>query len=158
MMNNMNRLVVSSSLSNKSTVVVGRMLAKRTFAAGGDDSSLIKTSLYDLHKELGGDMVPFAGYSLPVLYKGLGVMKEHLWCRSDGKSSLFDVSHMGQVQYNIPTNKQYVYFIIYYILWYIQSQFFHSFESNVVSSLSIHMYIYICGCRLSGMEKIVWNF
>ena len=24
-------------------------------------------------------------------------MKEHLWCRSDGKASLFDVSHMGQV-------------------------------------------------------------
>jgi hypothetical protein len=33
------------------------------------------------------------------LYKGEngGVMKEHLWCRADGKSSLFDVSHMGQV-------------------------------------------------------------
>lgn len=45
-------------------------------------------------------MVPFAGYELPVLYKGSangGVMKEHLWCRSDGKASLFDVSHMGQV-------------------------------------------------------------
>lgn len=24
-------------------------------------------------------------------------MKEHLWCRSDNKSSLFDVSHMGQI-------------------------------------------------------------
>jgi len=44
-------------------------------------------------------MVPFAGYELPVLYKGEngGVMKEHLWCRSEGKASMFDVSHMGQV-------------------------------------------------------------
>lgn len=44
-------------------------------------------------------MVPFAGYELPVLYEGEngGVMKEHLWCRSEGKASLFDVSHMGQV-------------------------------------------------------------
>lgn len=44
-------------------------------------------------------MVDFAGYELPVLYKGEngGVMKEHLWCRAEGKSSLFDVSHMGQV-------------------------------------------------------------
>ena len=123
MMNNMNRLVVSSSLSNKSTVVVGRMLAKRTFAAGGDDSSLIKTSLYDLHKELGGDMVPFAGYSLPVLYKGLGVMKEHLWCRSDGKSSLFDVSHMGQVQY-IQTNNT---FTLQYILYTYYGTYYHNF-------------------------------
>lgn len=45
-------------------------------------------------------MVPFAGYELPVLYKGEngGVMKEHLWCREEGKASLFDVSHMGQVR------------------------------------------------------------
>ena len=51
--------------------------------------------------QLGGDMVPFAGYELPVLYKGSdngGVMKEHLWCRSDNGASLFDVSHMGQVR------------------------------------------------------------
>lgn len=47
-------------------------------------------------------MVPFAGYSLPVLYKSEngGVMKEHLWCRSDNKSSLFDVSHMGQIRWH----------------------------------------------------------
>lgn len=62
-------------------------------------SALTKTALNELHKELGGDMVPFAGYELPVLYKGEngGVMKEHLWCRTEGKASLFDVSHMGQV-------------------------------------------------------------
>jgi aminomethyltransferase len=44
-------------------------------------------------------MVAFAGYELPVLYKGEngGVMKEHLWCRGEGKVSMFDVSHMGQV-------------------------------------------------------------
>ena len=68
-------------------------------AAAAGSESLMKTALYDLHKELGGDMVPFAGYELPVLYKGEngGVMKEHLWCRAEGKSALFDVSHMGQV-------------------------------------------------------------
>lgn len=61
----------------------------RTFASG---ENLVKTALYDLHKELGGDMVPFAGYELPVLYKGEngGVMKEHLWCRGDNKAALFD--------------------------------------------------------------------
>lgn len=47
-------------------------------------------------------MVPFAGYELPVLYKAEngGVMKEHLWCRADGKSALFDVSHMGQIRWH----------------------------------------------------------
>lgn len=70
---------------------------------GTASEPLVKTALFDLHKELGGDMVPFAGYELPVLYKGEngGVMKEHLWCRSDGKASLFDVSHMGQVRFRV---------------------------------------------------------
>ena len=42
------------------------------------------------------------GYELPVLYKGEngGVMKEHLHCRSEGKASLFDVSHMGQIKWH----------------------------------------------------------
>ncbi len=52
------------------------------------------TPLHALHQELGGKMVPFAGYDMPVQY-GLGVMKEHLHTRA--KAGLFDVSHMGQV-------------------------------------------------------------
>lgn len=73
----------------------------RPFAAASSDEPLAKTALNSLHRELGGDMVPFAGYELPVLYKSDhgGVMKEHLWCRSDGKASLFDVSHMGQIRW-----------------------------------------------------------
>ena len=73
---------------------------RRGLAAAAASENLVKTACYDLHKELGGDMVPFAGYELPVLYKGEngGVMKEHLWCREDGKAAMFDVSHMGQVR------------------------------------------------------------
>ncbi len=88
------------SHSRKTSLVVAAS-TRRTFAGTPEDSAnLVKTALNELHKELGGDMVPFAGYELPVLYKGEngGVMKEHLWCRSDGKASLFDVSHMGQVR------------------------------------------------------------
>ena len=56
-----------------------RAVAKRAFGAEAS-GPLVKTALYDLHVEIGGDMVPFAGYELPVLYKGEngGVMKEHL--------------------------------------------------------------------------------
>ena len=50
--------------------------------------------LHDLHVSLGGKMVPFAGYEMPVQYPA-GVMKEHLHTRTD--AGLFDVSHMGQV-------------------------------------------------------------
>lgn len=55
---------------------------------------LARTPLYDLHLELGGKMVPFAGYEMPVQYP-LGVKKEHIQTRES--AGLFDVSHMGQV-------------------------------------------------------------
>ncbi|MEO3413621.1 glycine cleavage system aminomethyltransferase GcvT [Roseovarius sp. CAU 1744] len=57
-------------------------------------SDLKTTPLRDLHVELGGKMVPFAGYEMPVQFP-LGVMKEHLHTRT--RAGLFDVSHMGQV-------------------------------------------------------------
>ncbi len=64
--------------------------------AGLNDQStqLLRLPLHDLHLELGGKMVPFAGYEMPVQYP-LGVMGEHLHTRA--KAGVFDVSHMGQI-------------------------------------------------------------
>lgn len=59
-----------------------------------DLEALKKTPLFALHCQLGGRLVPFAGYALPVQY-GPGIMAEHLWTRAS--AGLFDVSHMGQV-------------------------------------------------------------
>jgi len=56
---------------------------------------LLTTPLDGLHRELGGRMVPFAGYSMPVQYPA-GIMAEHLHCRAS--AALFDVSHMGQAE------------------------------------------------------------
>ena len=56
---------------------------------------MLKTPLFELHQELGGKMVPFAGYALPVQYPA-GIIKEHQHTRES--ASLFDVSHMGQVR------------------------------------------------------------
>jgi aminomethyltransferase len=55
---------------------------------------LLRLGLHDLHVELGGRIVPFAGYEMPVQFPA-GVMKEHLHTRA--AAGLFDVSHMGQV-------------------------------------------------------------
>ena len=88
---------MSLRLAQRASSLALRSLRSRSFAAAASLDGLVKTECFDLHVELGGDMVPFAGYTLPVLYKDLGVMKEHLWCRGDNKASLFDVSHMGQV-------------------------------------------------------------
>jgi aminomethyltransferase len=54
-----------------------------------------RTPLYDLHLELGGKMVPFAGYAMPIHYP-LGILKEHHHTRT--RAGLFDVSHMGQIR------------------------------------------------------------
>ena len=55
------------------------------------DPALKRTSLYEVHKSLGGRMVPFAGWEMPVQYSG--VKEEHLATRQ--AAGLFDVSHMG---------------------------------------------------------------
>jgi len=59
------------------------------------DAELRRTPLYDLHRELGGRMVPFAGYEMPVQYPS-GILKEHAQTRE--RAGLFDVSHMGQLR------------------------------------------------------------
>jgi aminomethyltransferase len=55
----------------------------------------LETPLAGLHRELGGKLVDFAGYLLPVQYPA-GIMAEHKQCRDS--AALFDVSHMGQVE------------------------------------------------------------
>lgn len=54
---------------------------------------LKKTALYDTHVRLGAKMVPFAGYSMPVQYKG--IREEHRRVRET--VGVFDVSHMGEI-------------------------------------------------------------
>jgi aminomethyltransferase len=62
--------------------------------ARDEPSSLKHTPLHALHLALGGKMVPFAGYDMPVQYAS-GVLREHLHTRAS--AGLFDVSHMGQI-------------------------------------------------------------
>src|SRR5579872_5971925 len=60
----------------------------------------LKTTPLDAwHRARGARMVEFAGYSMPVQYKG--VLAEHLHCRA--RAALFDVSHMGQATLSGPT-------------------------------------------------------
>jgi aminomethyltransferase len=56
------------------------------------ETDLKTVVLNDKHIALGGRMVPFSGYSLPVQYP-TGIIAEHKWTREH--AGLFDVSHMG---------------------------------------------------------------
>jgi len=53
-----------------------------------------KTPLYAQHVALGGKLVPYAGYDLPVQFPA-GILAEHAAVRN--RVGLFDVSHMGEV-------------------------------------------------------------
>ncbi len=54
----------------------------------------MKTALYDEHVALGGRIVDFAGWDLPVMYSS--IVEEHTATRT--AAGLFDVSHMGEVR------------------------------------------------------------
>jgi len=60
---------------------------------------LKKTPLNDLHRELGGRMVEFGGWDMPVQYAA-GTLTEHLRTRTH--AGLFDVSHMGEIDVRGP--------------------------------------------------------
>jgi len=56
--------------------------------------TLRRTALYDAHVALGGRIVPFAGWEMPVQYAG--VVAEHKAVRE--AAGLFDVCHMGELE------------------------------------------------------------
>src|SRR5438094_223312 len=55
---------------------------------------LKQTPLNGLHRSLGGRMVDFGGWDMPVQYAA-GVIEEHMRTRTG--AGLFDVSHMGEI-------------------------------------------------------------
>ncbi len=61
------------------------------FVWNESEGELKKTALNQVHRDLGGRMVPFAGWEMPVQYTG--IFEEHLATRN--AAGLFDVSHMG---------------------------------------------------------------
>jgi aminomethyltransferase len=64
-----------------------------------EEADLKQTPLHDEHTALGGRMVPFAGFAMPVQYP-TGIVREHQAVRST--AGLFDVSHMGEFEVRGP--------------------------------------------------------
>jgi aminomethyltransferase len=62
------------------------------------DQALKKTPLNALEHELGGKMIDFGGWELPVQFTG--ILDEHQAVRT--RAGLFDVSHMGEILVNGP--------------------------------------------------------
>jgi aminomethyltransferase len=56
---------------------------------------LKRTPFYDFHVSAGAKLVDFAGWEMPLLYRG--ILQEHEHTRRSG--SIFDVSHMGRLTF-----------------------------------------------------------
>src|SRR5512136_38717 len=59
------------------------------------ENSLKQTPLNAAHRALGGKMIPFGQWDMPVQYRG--ILEEHRAVRS--AAGLFDVCHMGEVEF-----------------------------------------------------------
>lgn len=70
--------------------------------------SLKRTPLYAEHVKLGGKIVEFGGFEMPVQYKG--IIEEHNTVRQ--QAGLFDVSHMGEILVKGPEAKTFIQKII----------------------------------------------
>lgn len=62
-------------------------------------AEVLRTPLYEEHVKLGARMVPFGGWEMPLLYRG--IIPEHLHTRA--KVSVFDICHMGEFELSGPT-------------------------------------------------------
>ncbi|MFN2209509.1 MAG: glycine cleavage system aminomethyltransferase GcvT [Candidatus Promineifilaceae bacterium] len=62
------------------------------------DAPLKRTTLYETHKEMGGRIIPFGGYEMPVWYTS--VSEEHAAVRE--AAGLFDATHMGVFEVSGP--------------------------------------------------------
>ncbi|MBK9215490.1 MAG: glycine cleavage system protein T [Chloracidobacterium sp.] len=69
------------------------------------ETELKKTPLNAVHRALGGKMVDFGGWDMPVQYTA-GVIEEHMRCRTH--AGLFDVSHMGEIWVEGPGSIEFV--------------------------------------------------
>lgn len=91
---------------------------------------LKRTAIFEEHQRLGGRLIDFGGWELPVQYTG--VMDEHSACRST--AGLFDVSHMGEISVEGKDAEAFLNYLV----------------TNNVSQLSIQQAQYSVMCDVSG--------
>jgi len=91
---------------------------------------LKRTALFEEHQALGGRLINFGGWELPVQYSG--VIDEHLTCRS--AAGLFDVSHMGEVHVEGRDAETYLNYLV----------------TNNVAKLSVGHALYTVMCHENG--------
>ena len=95
-----------------------------------DIAGLKRTPLFDAHMQLGARMVDFAGWEMPIQYEGISA--EHEAVRTS--AGVFDVSHMGEVEFTGPGTLDYLQNLI----------------TNDVSSINDNQMLYTFMCYPDG--------
>ncbi len=116
------------------------------------DIPVQKTPLNELHRQMGGRMVPFAGWEMPVRYP-TSVLEEHLAVRQ--AAGLFDVAHMGVFEVSGPHATSFLDVVASnYIAWLDPGQSCYSYlldpDGNVVDDIMIY-------CRARDRYLVVVN-
>jgi aminomethyltransferase len=93
-------------------------------------TALRRTPLHEAHKAAGAKLVPFAGFEMPVSYRG--VREEHMAVRE--RAGVFDVSHMGEIETEGPA----------------ATAFLQRVLSNDVERIEVGGAQYSCLCRDDG--------
>ncbi len=70
-------------------------------------STMKKTRLFECQQSLGGKMIEFFGWNMPVEFKG--IIDEHMAVRNN--AGLFDVSHMGEISVKGPESLQFLQYL-----------------------------------------------
>ncbi|HEX8794671.1 MAG TPA: glycine cleavage system aminomethyltransferase GcvT [Polyangiaceae bacterium] len=96
-----------------------------------NDAPLRRTSLYAEHVALGGRIVPFAGWEMPVQYTG--IVDEHQAVRT--AAGVFDVSHMGELR----LRGEYAAHVVDYLV------------TNDAKKLADGQAMYTCACNERGV-------
>ncbi len=89
-----------------------------------------KTAFYDIHQKLGGKLVEFAGYYMPIQYRS--ITEEHKKVRNS--VGLFDLSHMGE----------------FTVSGHGAKQFIQRCVTNDVDKLEVGQVMYTCLCYPDG--------
>lgn len=93
-------------------------------------ATLLNTPLAQIHLDSGARMTEFAGWNMPIQYRG--VMEEHEAVRT--YAGMFDLSHMAEIEVR---GKQY-------------QDFVQEMTSNDCSRLEVGQALYSCLCDLEG--------
>ena len=113
------------------------------------------------HEEAGARMVPFAGYNMPVEYKGIN--EEHIAVRES--VGVFDVSHMGEFWVSGPSALKFLQYITsndVSALWdgKVQYSCFPNGKGGIVDDLLVYRFSndkYLLVVNAANIEKD-WNW